>query len=60
MNEIDVYTVKKCDIEGNYWKISIEVDIDEVTSVDFDEYSGDEKESIYALAFILKRMGVLV
>jgi len=58
--EDNIYLVRKCDIEGNYWKISIEVDIDEVSKVtDFNEYSGDEKESIYALAFILKKMGVI-
>lgn len=57
--EDNIYLVKKCEIEGNYWKISIEVDIDEVPAVDFNDYSGDEKESIYALAFILKRMGVI-
>jgi hypothetical protein len=58
--EDNIYLVKKCDIEGNYWKISIEVDVDEVSKVtDFDEYSAEEKESIWALAVILKRMGVV-
>ena len=57
----NIYMVKKCDIEGNYWKISIEVDVDEVSKVkDFDEYSAEEKESIWALAVMLKRMGVIV
>lgn len=58
--EDNIYLVKKCDIEGNYWKISIEVDVDEVSKVtDFDEYSAEEKESIWALAVVLKRMGVV-
>lgn len=58
--EDNIYLVRKCDIEGNYWKISIEVDVDEVSKVtDFDEYSAEEKESIWALAVVLKRMGVV-
>lgn len=58
--EDNIYLVKKCEIEGNYWKISIEVDVDEVSKVtDFDEYSAEEKESIWALAVVLKRMGVV-
>lgn len=59
MKEIEVYTLKKCEMNDNIWEISIKVDVDEIVGVDFDEYSGDEKESIFALAFILKRMGVV-